>query len=50
MSKYFDDLETRDPELRERVLFKALEEQLANAKKNAAYFTELLKDVRPHEV
>ena len=46
---YFDDLETRDPEVRERALFKMLEEQLANAKKNAPYFTELLKEVRPHE-
>lgn len=48
--KYFDDLETRNPEVRERALFKALEEQLDNAKKNAPYFAELLKDVRPHEV
>ena len=48
--KYFDDLETRDPEVRERALFRALQEQLANAKKNAPYFAELLKDVQPHEV
>ncbi len=47
---FYDDLETRDPEVRERALFKALEEQLANARKNAPYFAELLKDVRPHEV
>jgi phenylacetate-CoA ligase len=47
---YFDDLETRDPEVRERALFKALEEQLGNAKKHAPYFTTLLKEVRPHEV
>jgi phenylacetate-CoA ligase len=47
---YFDDLETRTPEVRERALFRALEEQLDNAKKNAPYFAELLKDVRPHEV
>jgi phenylacetate-CoA ligase len=50
MNKYFDDLETRDPGVRERALFKALEEQLGNAKKNTPYFAELLKDVRPHEV
>jgi phenylacetate-coenzyme A ligase PaaK-like adenylate-forming protein len=48
--KYFDDLETRNPSVRERALFKELEEQLANAKKNSPYFAELLKDVRPHEV
>jgi phenylacetate-CoA ligase len=47
---YFDDLETRDPELRERALFKALEDQIANAKKNAPYFADLLKEVQPHQV
>ena len=50
MNKYFDDLETRDPEVRERALFRALQEQLDNAKKNAPYFAELLKDVQPHQV
>ena len=50
MSKYFDDLETRDPELRERKVFEALQEQIANAKKHAPYFTRLLKDVHAHEV
>jgi phenylacetate-CoA ligase len=47
---HFDDLETRDPEARERALFRALEAQLENAKKNAPYFAELLKEIRPHEV
>lgn len=50
MTNYFDDLETRSPELRERALFNALEEQLENAKKNAPYFSALLKDVRPQEI
>jgi phenylacetate-CoA ligase len=50
MSQYFDDLETRSPEVRERALFKALGEQLANAKKHAPYFTKLLADVQPHAV
>jgi phenylacetate-CoA ligase len=50
MSKYFDDLETRDPGLRERKVFEALQEQIANAKKHAPYFTQLLKDVHAHEV
>jgi phenylacetate-CoA ligase len=31
-------------------LFRALGEQLANAKKNTAYFTKLLADVQPHAV
>ena len=50
MTKYFDDLETRDPGLRERKLFEALQDQIANAKKHAPYFTQLLKDVHAHEV
>jgi phenylacetate-CoA ligase len=50
MTKYFDDLETRAPELRERALFNALGEQLANAKKNAPYFSKLLADVQAHAV
>ena len=50
MKKYFDDLETRDPETRERQLFNALQDQIANAKKRAPYFAKLLKDVRPHDL
>jgi phenylacetate-CoA ligase len=50
MSPYFDELETRDPEIRERALFKALPDQIANAKKNAPYFTRILSEVRAHEV
>jgi phenylacetate-CoA ligase len=50
MSKYFDDLETRSPEVREHALFKALGEQLAHAKKNAPYFTKVLAEFQPHAV
>lgn len=50
MGKYFDDLETRSPEVRERALMRALQEQIVNAKKNAPYFATLLKGVHPHEV
>jgi phenylacetate-CoA ligase len=50
MSKFFDDLETRSRELRERQLFNALADQLARAKKHAPYFAKLLKGVHPHEV
>jgi phenylacetate-CoA ligase len=50
MSKHFDELETRAPEVRERALFKALVEQLANAKKNAPYFARLLAHVQPHAI
>jgi phenylacetate-CoA ligase len=50
MTKYFDDLETRDPDVRERQLFRALADQIGNAKKNAPYFANLFKQVQPHEV
>ncbi|MCA3131783.1 MAG: AMP-binding protein [Rhodocyclaceae bacterium] len=51
MSKpYLDDLETRSPEVRERALFKALPDQVANARKNAPYFARLLADVAPHTI
>jgi phenylacetate-coenzyme A ligase PaaK-like adenylate-forming protein len=50
MSKFFDDLETRSPELRERQQFSTLVDQLASAKKHAPYFAKLLQDVHPHEV
>ena len=48
--RYLDDLETRSPEVRERALFNALPDQIANAKKNAPYFGKLLADVAPHRV
>ncbi len=47
---YYDDLETRDPEQRERALFSALPGQIAHARANAPYFARLLKDVEPNEV
>ncbi len=50
MSKYFDELETRSPEVRERALLRALQEQIDNAKKNAPYFARLLRDVQPFDV
>jgi phenylacetate-CoA ligase len=48
--RYLDDLETRSPEARERALFNALPDQIANAKKNAPYFGKLLADVQPHRI
>ena len=50
MPKFFDDLEARNPEVRQRQQFSALGDQLARAKKHAPYFSQLLKDVHPHEV
>ena len=48
--KYFDDLETRSPDVRERALMHALQDQIANAKRHAPYFAELLADLHAHDV
>ncbi|MBM3391359.1 MAG: phenylacetate--CoA ligase [Betaproteobacteria bacterium] len=48
--KYFDSLETRDPEQRERDLFAALPKQVAHARANAPAFAELYKDIDPAAV
>ena len=50
MSSYYDALETRDPEARERELFEALPQQIANARANAPAFGELLSDIDPNTV
>jgi phenylacetate-CoA ligase len=50
MAEYFDELETREPERRERAQFTALAEQLANARANAPAFAESLKGVDPDDV
>ncbi len=47
---FFDELETRDPELRERQQFNALVEQIAHAKKHAPTFASLLADVDPYAI
>jgi len=50
MSEYFDDLETRDPEVRERALMQALSAQIENAQRNAPAYTALLEGVVPADV
>ena len=50
MADYFDALETRDPELRERAQFAALPAQIAHAKAHAPAYARLLADVDPREV
>jgi phenylacetate-CoA ligase len=45
MGDFYDDLETRSPDQRERDLFAALPGHIRNAKENAPYFTDLLADV-----
>jgi len=47
---YYDDLETRDPEVREKALFATLPGQIAHARAKAPHFTRLLKDVEPDQV
>jgi phenylacetate-CoA ligase len=42
---YYDDLETRDPEQRERALFDALPGHVRHAKDNTAYFARLLAGI-----
>ena len=45
MNTFFDELETRAPEVRERALMALLPQQIANAQKNTSAFAQLLKDV-----
>jgi len=47
MSAFFDDLETRAPDIRERALFAALPQQIAQAKAHAPAFAALLAAVDP---
>jgi len=47
MSDFYDDLETRDPETREKALFSALPGLIENAKKDAPGWTKHLEGVDP---
>ena len=47
MTPYYDSLETRDPEQRERELLAALPGQIAHAKQNAPAFADLYRDIDP---
>jgi phenylacetate-CoA ligase len=49
-SAYYDILETRDPEARERELMAALPRQIAHAKAHAPALTALLREVVPESV
>jgi phenylacetate-CoA ligase len=50
MPEYYDALETRVPEERERALMTALPRQIALAKERAPYYARLLDAVRPEDV
>ena len=43
--EHYDELETRDPEAREREQLLQLSQQIAHAKENSSYYSELLADV-----
>src|SRR5258708_33398022 len=47
MTEYFDTLEIRDPEQRERALLAQLPRQIAYAKAHAPAYARLLADVDP---
>jgi phenylacetate-CoA ligase len=50
MNEYYDALETRDPEARERESMAALPSQIAHAKASAPYFAALLSGVEPDSI
>jgi phenylacetate-CoA ligase len=50
MKHHFDELETRDPALREAALMAALPAQLTHARQASAAFSQILKDVSPADV
>lgn len=50
MQTYFDDLEKRAPDQRERDLLAALAEQIRRAKEKTPYFKALLRDIEPSDI
>jgi len=47
MTNYYDELETRDPAVREQAQIQAVAEQVAYAKAKAPHYRKLLADVEP---
>ena len=47
MMVFYDHLETRDPEARERALMAALPKQIENARNNAPGFSRILAGIDP---
>ena len=43
--RFYDKLETRDPEERERALMATLPQQVAHAKRHAPYFSDVLRHI-----
>ncbi len=49
-SAYYDDLETRDPELREAALLWAVARQIEHAKRNSPFYANRLAGIDPHQM
>ncbi|UCH49596.1 MAG: AMP-binding protein [Betaproteobacteria bacterium] len=50
MTDFYDDLETRSAEQRDKALFEALPGHVAHAKQHAPYFASLLKDIDANSI
>ena len=48
--EYFDELETRDPQERQRAQFEALPQQIAHAQKNAPAFARILAGINSADI
>lgn len=48
--KYYDELETRDPEIRHNEQMAELSAQIAHAKENTSYFGQTLKDIDASQI
>ncbi len=48
--KFYDELETRDPEVRLKEQLLELSAQIAHAKENTSYFGHTLKDIVPSDI
>ena len=49
-SEYYDELEIRDPEEREILLFEALGHHLRATREDSPYFDKLFRDIGPEDV
>ena len=47
---YYDELETRSPDQREKALFGALPKFILDAKKKSSYFGQILKNVNATDI
>ncbi|MCP3871411.1 MAG: phenylacetate--CoA ligase [Gammaproteobacteria bacterium] len=50
MTEYYDSLETRNPDQREKELIRQLADQVAHAKSNTAAYARLLEDIDPETI